>query len=86
MAILDTLGRPRKTSRMRGKRFLTALDMAEVKHLTAIHNAKIKRGEVQQKARMGVCQCGCGRETCLFVYEAAPWTNWRTGKPEYITF
>jgi hypothetical protein len=63
---LEQKGKQRNVSH-RNRRFLTALDMAEIKRLESVHNAEFKRGE-KPSLHTGICQCGCGMETCAFTY------------------
>lgn len=55
----------KKTSKTRGKRFYTALDMAILKKDIATYNAKRKRGEVPNHPNAYISQCGCGNEGCF---------------------
>jgi len=50
------------------KRFYSSRDMSELKHMLAIRNSEIKRGEVPDKANMGISVCGCGNEGCFVIY------------------
>ena len=60
--------RQRKTSRGRGRRFLTSRDMAIIKQDEAVRNAQVKRGEVAPMPSFDICVCGCGVEGCAFPY------------------
>ena len=48
-----------------GKRFYTQLDMAIIKHDTAVQQARVNRGEIVPKAREYISVCGCGCEGCF---------------------
>ena len=50
------------------KRFYTSVDMAEVKHMVAIRNSRIKRGETPDFFNNYISVCGCGHEGCFIVY------------------
>lgn len=50
-------------------RFLSCKDMSAAKHAMEIHNARIRRGEINKsdiKCEQHVV-CGCGAEGCVFV-------------------
>jgi hypothetical protein len=47
------------------KRFLSQLDLAEMKKMEAISNSQIKRGERQKGNWGGHYVCGCGVEGCV---------------------
>lgn len=56
----------RKKESKNGNRFYTKLDMAIIKHDTAVHNSEINRGEVEKKGNNEyVSVCGCGVEGCF---------------------
>lgn len=56
----------RKKESKNGNRFYTDLDMATVKHDTAVQNARIKRGESKKKGNNEyISVCGCGVEGCF---------------------
>lgn len=63
MKLQDKITRRREGSG--GKRFYTQLDMAIVKHDTAVQQARINRGEIVSKAREYISVCGCGFEGCF---------------------
>lgn len=57
----------RKASWTDSDHFLSALDMATVKHDEAIKNSQIKRGELTLKENNEyVGKCRCGARGCLF--------------------
>jgi hypothetical protein len=66
MANLRDSGGHKPASRKNHVRFYTALDMAELKHMEAIRNSRVKRGEEKEKHTYISC-CGCGREGCFIV-------------------
>ena len=74
MAKLNMICKRRPESRWKsetqkgGRRFYTSVDMSELKHMTAIRNAEIKRGLIVDKANNGICVCGCGNEGCFILY------------------
>ncbi len=54
---------------IRGKRFYTDIDMAIIKHDTAVHNSNIKREIIEKKGTYLVYECGCGGEGCFLHVE-----------------
>lgn len=51
-----------KPTRYRDSRkFMTPRDMAVIKHDEAVYNARLKRGEIEEKSvhKISVCGCGC---------------------------
>lgn len=54
----------RKSSK-HDNRFYTAMDMAIVKHDSAVKNSRIKRGETERKGNEYIMICGCGAEGCF---------------------
>jgi len=57
-----------KRPEKREKRFYSSRDMAEVKHMVAIRNSQIKRGETPDFPNNYISVCGCGVEGCFIVY------------------
>ena len=57
-----------------GKRFYTAVDMAELKHMVAQHNGWAKRQakaqgiSVDELRHNSIYPCGCGTEGCFIVH------------------
>ena len=51
-----------------GKRKLTSVDMSSVKHLQAINNSEVKRGEAPKGNTHNVLICECGVEGCGACY------------------
>lgn len=58
----------RKESRKLHRRFYSSRDMAEVKHMVAQRNGRIKRGETPNFPNNYISVCGCGMEGCFIVY------------------
>jgi len=57
----------KKASHSDGDYFLSALDMATVRHDEAIRNSKLKRGELVLRGNNEyICKCRCGGTGCLF--------------------
>lgn len=48
-----------------GKRLWNMRDMAEAKHVEAIFNARVKRGEIKPGKLDYMFGCGCGAEGCF---------------------
>lgn len=68
MSKLTSLFSRKPTSKTRGKRFLTSVDMSSLKLEDAILNSKVKRGEAEEDPHINIVQCGCGMEGC-FIYD-----------------
>ena len=49
------------------KRFFTSIDMSELKHMIAIRNSQIKRGEIEDHPNNYIAVCGCGHEGCFIL-------------------
>jgi hypothetical protein len=49
----------------RGNRFLTQYEMAYTKHVDAIYNARVKRGEMPKYNTGAHNICRCGAEGCI---------------------
>lgn len=64
MAKLEESIKRRRTSGS-DRRFYTSLDMALIKQETAILNARINRGEVEDHKHTIIVPCGCGVEGCF---------------------
>jgi len=62
-------GRKTTGSRNAGNRLFDSLDMAIVKHDEVIHNAQIKRGEIEKGKQHMIYQCGCGSSGCCIHIE-----------------
>lgn len=67
MAKLNKICKRRKESKS-GKRFYTSIDMSELKHMIAIRNSQVKRGDVPYRVNSGISVCGCGAEGCFILY------------------
>jgi len=68
MSKLTSLFSNKPTSRKRGKRFLTSVDMSSLKLEEAILNSKVNRGESEDNPHTDIVQCGCGMEGCFIFY------------------
>ena len=62
------LGRLKRSSR-NGKQLFTMLDMSIVKHDEAVHNSRVKRGEIEKGSKHMIYQCGCGSPGCCLHIE-----------------
>ena len=81
----------RKKESKHGNRFYTSLDMATIKHDTAVRNAQVKRGEViKQGNNEYISVCGCGVEGC-FVHgnfksvSKEQFNQWLEARPKHHT-
>jgi hypothetical protein len=52
-----------------GKRFYTSIDMASIKKMQAVRNARIKRKQkvIRYRGIEQIMPCGCGTEGCFLV-------------------
>jgi len=62
-------GRKTTSKGRSGNRLFDMLDMAIVKHDEAVHNAQLKRGEIEKGAKHMIYACGCGGSGCCLHVE-----------------
>jgi hypothetical protein len=62
-------GRRTNGSKNMNRRLFDSLDMAIIKHDEAIHNAQLKRGEIEKGVKHMIYACGCNSSGCCLHIE-----------------